>query len=215
MATPRPTILLTGFGAFPGVASNATADLIPQLAAAARERFAEHEIIGEVLPVAWNRAPATLEALLARASLRLALHFGVSHHVGGFQVELIGRNVRESRRDATGELPNGVHVLPAGPPILAATLPAEKILSRLSRAGLPCCTSNNAGKYLCNALMYHSLAAARRLPTPYLSGFIHVPAALSAGPCSNPEARACRLTWAAAVAGGLEIIAACLEDPPA
>lgn len=215
MAIPRPTILLTGFGAFPGVGSNVTADLIPQLAAAARGRYPGHEIISEVLPVEWSRAPSALEALLARVSPRLALHFGVSHHVSGFQVELIGRNVRESRRDATGELPDGAHVMPAGPPILAATLPAERILSRLSRAGFPCCTSNNAGTYLCNALMYHSLAAARELPTPFLSGFIHVPAALSASPCTAKETRACRLTWTAAVAGSLEIIAACLDGAPA
>jgi pyrrolidone-carboxylate peptidase len=64
--------------------------------------------------------------------------------------------------------------------------------------------------------MYHSLTAARTLPTPFISGFIHVPANLQATSCVETERGAeCVLTWSAAVAGGLEIIAACLEtaDP--
>ena len=32
MASERPTVLLTGFGAFPGVGTNATETLVPQLA---------------------------------------------------------------------------------------------------------------------------------------------------------------------------------------
>jgi hypothetical protein len=62
--------------------------------------------------------------------------------------------------------------------------------------------------------MYHSLTAARALPAPFLSGFIHVPAGLVGKDCpaggASPEAK-CALTWGAAVAGSVEIIAACLE----
>ena len=78
--------MLTGFGAFPGVDSNATARLIPELAEAARARFPEHEVIDEVLPVEWNRAPQALKRLLGRARAVLALHFGVSPAVTGFQI---------------------------------------------------------------------------------------------------------------------------------
>ena len=214
MASPRPAILLTGFGAFPGIDSNATADLIPELAEAARARFPGHEVIDEVLPVEWNRAPQALKHLLGRARAVLALHFGVSPEVTGFQIELVGRNVRGPRQDATGELPAYETVVASGPAILASTLPAERIVARLTRGGFPCCTSNNAGNYLCNALMYHSLNAASALPAPFLSGFIHVPAGLAGKDCpaggASPDAK-CALTWGAAVAGSVEIIAACLE----
>jgi pyroglutamyl-peptidase len=212
LASPRPAILLTGFGAFPGIDSNATADLIPELAEAARARFPGHEVIDEVLPVEWNRAPQALKHLLGRASAVLALHFGVSPEATGFQIELVGRNVRGRRQDATGELPAYETVVASGPAILASTLPAERIVARLTRGGFPCCTSNNAGNYLCNALMYHSLTAARALPAPFLSGFIHVPAGLAGKDCpgASPDAK-CALTWGAAVAGSVEIIAACLE----
>jgi pyroglutamyl-peptidase len=216
VAASRPSILLTGFGAFPGVERNATAELIPELAEAARAQFPDHEVIGEVMPVHWSRAPMVLQELLSRAPARLALHFGVSHQVSGFQIELVSRNVCESRRDALGELPDCEHVIPSGPAILAATLPAERIIKRLSRAGFPCCTSNNAGSYLCNALLYHSLATARTRQTPFLAGFIHVPASLSGKACPAGEAESeCGLSWSAAVAGSLEIIAACLDSAPA
>jgi pyroglutamyl-peptidase len=212
LASRRPTILLTGFGPFPGVDSNATGELIPKLAEAARARFPEHEVIGEVLPVEWSRGPQALEGLLSGACAVLALHFGVSPEAKGFQIELVARNLRGARPDASGELPSCETVIATGPAMLASTVPAERIVARLTRGGFPCCTSNDAGSYLCNALMYHSLTAARTLPTPFLSGFIHVPANLQATSCVETErGTECALTWTAAVAGSLEIIAACLE----
>jgi pyroglutamyl-peptidase len=217
VTSPRPTILLTGFGPFPGVDSNATAELIPELAAAVREKFAQHDVIGEVLPVEWSRAPQVLKRLLSGAKAVLALHFGVAPEAKGFQIELVGRNVRGPRHDATGELPSCEPVVMHGPALLASTLPAERIIARLARGGFPCCTSNNAGNYLCNALLYHSLTAARAQPTPFLSGFIHVPANLSGRSCppggkAGKAEGACALTWTAAVAGSVEIITACLES---
>jgi hypothetical protein len=48
-----------------------------------------------------------------------------------------------------------------------------------------------------------------------MSGFVHVPAALKRQACLPGEpADKCALTWAAAVAGSVEIIAACLESAP-
>ena len=162
----------------PGLDSNATSELIVELTEAARTRFPDHEVIGEVLPVEWQQAPKVLKRLLTGARAVLALHFGVAPEARGFQIELVGRNLRGARPDACGELPSCEAVIATGPAMLASTLPAERILTRLARGGFPCCTSNNAGNYLCNALMYHSLAAARAQQTPFMSGFVHVPASL-------------------------------------
>ncbi len=206
MAASRPKILLTGFGPFPGIEDNATAALVPELAAAARGRFTEHDIIEEVLPVEWQRAPQLLRQLLERNSPVLALHFGVTKRASGFQIELMGRNVCAQRSDAAGELPAAAHVIDAGPETIVSSFPAERIIARLERAGLPCTTSESAGSYLCNALLYHSLASAQALPKPCLTGFVHLPAGLSAAAESE-----CLLSWSDALTGGMEIIAACLE----
>lgn len=206
-----PTIVLTGFGPFPGVADNATAKLVPRLADAARTHFTSHRIVGEILPTEWRKAPERLRALAGLGDVVLMLHFGVAHDAHGFRLELVGRNHQGALQDAAGELPSAARVL-EGPDRLAATLPAERIAARLLGLGIPCTTSDNAGAYLCNALLYRSLAAAHELDDPHLAGFVHVPASLSGhGPEGRDRHPSCSLDWRMAIAGGLEIIGTCLE----
>jgi pyroglutamyl-peptidase len=216
--TARPAIVLTGFGPFPGVPENATARLVPRLATEARAQFTTYDVVSGILPTEWVEGPQRLTQLLEGVDAVLVLHFGVSQDAEGFQLELIGRNLRTSLCDAFGELPASGEVIEAGPALLASTLPAERIIARLGRHGLPCATSDNAGSFLCNALLYHSLAAARALPKPCLVGFVHLPAKLLGhGPDGRAPHPGCPLDWQTAVAGGLEIIASCLEiagEPP-
>lgn len=209
MADSRDTILLTGFGPFPGVTENLTAELVPKLAKSARVLFSNYDIVEEILPVAWARAPERLGAMLGDKPPRLALHFGVSSTAKGFRIDLRGRNVCAARGDAEGALPAMPTILPTGPDALPSTIPVDAIMARLRRADIPCCTSNDAGDYLCNAVLYQSLVTAAAAPRPFSAGFIHVPKWLSdaSGPFEDGH-----LTWTGAMAGGLEIIAACIED---
>lgn len=206
MAARRPSILLTGFGPFPGLADNATAALVPELAAVARSRFSDHEIVDAVLPVEWTRAPLELGELLKRGDAALALHFGVAREARGFQIERVGRNTCGALYDASGALPRAAQLIGDAPDKLTSTFPVERIMMRLERAGLPCSVSHSAGAYLCNALLYHSLTAALERATPFVAGFVHLPTSLTA----TGEAE-CPLSWDDALAGGIEIIAACLE----
>jgi pyroglutamyl-peptidase len=203
----RPLILLTGFGPFPGVPDNATARLIPRLAKAARELFPAYDVAAEILPTEWTATPQKLAELIARPGTVLALHFGVSHHVEGFQLELVGRNRCKPIADAAGRMPAADCLLDDGPAELASTLPVARIVQRLTQLGVPVRTSTDAGGYLCNALLYHSLGAAGPLAKPHLVGFVHLPVDL---PDRNPEP-GCRLDMRGAIAGGLEIIAECLD----
>lgn len=212
----RPIILLTGFGPFPGVGNNATAILVPRLAEAAHARFKTHRVVGEVLPTDWEAAPERLARLFDGADIALALHFGVSHAAEGFQIELRGRNKREAKYDVAGGLPATHSVIEGGAPFLAASVPAQRVRAALLRLGVPCRTSNDAGSYLCNALLYHSLHLAQQAPRPFLAGFVHVPAGLIGhgedGQAPHPD---CPLDWNATVTGGLEIIAVSLETAAA
>lgn len=208
MTRTRPTILLTGFGAFPGIPANATSTLVPELALRAREKFREHDVIDEVLPVEWERTPTVLEEILARTNPMVALHFGVTKHASGFQIELVGRNVCGPRGDATGALPRTERVIEAGPETIASSFPADRIIARLERAGIACATSESAGTYLCNTVLYRSLTRAHALAEKPMTGFIHLPAALSVTDMLDDT---CALTWDDALNGGIEIIAACLD----
>lgn len=207
----RPIVLLTGFGPFPGVPENATAVLVPRLAKAARELFPTYDFFAEILPTEWTAAPQKVGDLLARPGTVLALHFGVSKQAEGFQIELVGRNACKAVADAAGNMPATECLLDDGPAELACTLPVERILQRLTQLGVPVRTSTDAGGYLCNALLYHSLGAAGTLKKPHLVGFVHLPADLP-GPDGHVTQSDCRLDWRGTMAGGIEIIAACLES---
>ncbi len=207
----RTTVLITGFGPFPGVPVNATMQLVPELARAAARQFAGVRIATEVLATDWAAAPRRLEALLAEIEPDLVLHFGVSSRARGFEVEARARNVCTASPDAAGALPPGAAIRDGGAEFAAASLPVQQIVTRLRRRGIPAFVSRDAGGYLCNATLYHSLGCARDTPGRRV-GFIHIPATLGRPGGSNRGRVGGRaLTWEQAHAGGLEILAACLQ----
>lgn len=202
LKSSTPTALLTGFGPFPGVAHNATGVLVPRLAAAARRQFPEWSIATAILPTEWSAAPVELARHLARARPVLALHFGVSREARGFVIETLGRNLCRDTADAAGINPTSALLDADGPAARAASLPTPEILARLARSGLPAATSDDAGGYLCNAVLYHSLGHAALAARSARAGFIHIPVDLGQ-PGSG-------LSLPDAVRGGLDILAACL-----
>jgi pyroglutamyl-peptidase len=81
-------------------------------------------------------------------------------------------------------------------------------VTRLKAMGLPEATSDDAGSYLCNAVLYQSLGlmgAGARGQGAGIAGFVHLPSSLADG------GKAGALTFEQALAGSLEIIAVCLE----
>jgi pyroglutamyl-peptidase len=209
-ASHRAVILLTGFGPFPGVPLNATMALVPQIAERAARAFPDVQIATDVLPTDWYAGPLRLEELLESLRPNLALHFGVSSRARGFEVEQRARNLRGGTPDIAGAAPAGSMVLEGAPEELRSTIPVQHVVGRLRRCGIPAFVSRDAGSYLCNAALFHSLALARCAPGRR-TGFVHVPTSLALARGATPGlARSSRLTWEQAVSGGTEIVAACL-----
>jgi len=196
-------ILLTGFGAFPGVPENVSGAVVTELARAARE-LQGVAVRHEVLPVDWRVAPRQVAELIAAERPHVALHFGVSSRAQSIVVETLAKNHCASSADVCGALPTAEWLDKAGAASLRSTFPAGAILRRLEERGLPAELSEDAGAYLCNAVLYASLSACAG--SGARSGFIHLPVDLSG---SNGG-----LTLEAAVSGGLEILHACLETDP-
>lgn len=206
----RTAVLITGFGPFPGVPVNATMQLLPALAGAASKQFPDVHFTAEVLPTEWAAGPRRLERLLAEVQPDLALHFGVSSRARGFEIESRAQNVRAAQPDASGVPPVGLAIRDGGAGHLAASLPVQHIVTRLRRRGIPAFVSRDAGAYLCNAALYHSLSCARDTPGRRV-GFVHIPASLARpGGANRGRTGACPLTWEQALDGALEILAACL-----
>jgi pyroglutamyl-peptidase len=163
-----------------------------------------------VLATEWAAAPRRLDGLLADVRPDLVLHFGVSSRARGFEVEQRAANVCVQMPDAAGILPPGERLSADGAEHLKASLPVQHIVARLRARGIPAFVSRDAGGYLCNATLYHSLGCAREAPGRRV-GFVHIPATLGRpGAANRGRVGACRLTWEQAAAGGLEILAACL-----
>src|SRR5262245_24363883 len=213
------TILITGFGPFPGMPENASALFAVKLAHLAARRFRGRRVVSHVLATEWEGAPRRLAELYRRERPKLALHFGVSERTTGFAVETMARNLRDPLPDATGARPFSPWILREGPDALPCLLPSAEIVARLTSQGLPAYISEDAGAYLCNAVFYAALGYCRGTSAKARAGFVHIPAALlkdrdaARGPeqlsRSSPP-----LAWEGALVGGLEIIRTCLGLPP-
>lgn len=215
----RPVILLTGFGPFPGAPRNVSGSLIQALVEIAPRRLPGFAVHAEILPTEWQAGPHQLASLLDRLEPAIVLHFGVSHRARGFVVETRALNLRRDILDACGEAPDDVCVISDGPRELRATLPTGLIVDMLRRKGLPVQLSRDAGGYLCNAILYHSLEAARRRALEHGTlrrigarggvrrGFIHIPDRLAGAQTGKARrARSSLLDWDQAIEGGVSIM---------
>lgn len=210
----RDTILLTGFGPFPGISQNVSERFVPKLAHLAARRFSAHRVVARILPTEWERAPARLQTLYERERPKLVLHFGVSSEASSYVLEQVARNTCTLAEDAAGALPADSVVVRGGAHTLPAKLPAEEIVRRLSDLRVPIVTSDDAGSYLCNTILYQSLLIAERLGAPDAVGFFHIPQAIPPARAKPGQTDEIRFDWGTALTGGLEIIRTCLGRPP-
>ncbi|MEM9356947.1 MAG: pyroglutamyl-peptidase I [Pseudomonadota bacterium] len=205
MRLAQSNILITGFGPFPGVPHNVSGQFAEALAQAAQRCFWQADFKAACLPTIWHEAPLQLEQLYYQHRPSIALHFGVSHLAKTIVVETTAKNCT-GRPDAAGATPEMEHLLPGGAKELSATVPVGRIVARLRKAGIPAIVSHDAGAYLCNALLYHSIELMRVLRTEGQCGFIHLPVALPRRSGPDSSRRAANLDFDRALEGGLEII---------
>ncbi len=154
------SVLVTGFGSFPGVASNPTEALARAVDGA---RVHGVPVVGRVLPVSFRRGPDEAIAWARAVDARLVVGLGVAVSRAEVCVERVGVRVLEGRPDADGE----TACLLDGPERVVATLDTARLAAALGAT-----LSDDAGRYVCNAWLYRVTAA---LPVPV--GFVHVPPA--------------------------------------
>jgi pyroglutamyl-peptidase len=169
---PPARVLVTGFGPFPGVPYNASASLVHALA---EDSFSPGiEVATEIIPVVWAGARAAVSQAIARIKPHAVLHFGVSKRAAAFEVETRAFNVSGPKADHTETARPAKALIRAGKPVLQATLPAFPLVRALRTGGYPAELSRDPGRYLCNAVLYWSLADASSAGP--LVTFIHMPA---------------------------------------
>jgi pyroglutamyl-peptidase len=170
------TILLTGFGPFPGAPSNPTGPLVQQLARLRRPALAEVRLLPHVFPTSYRAVDRDLPRLLAETKPDAVLMFGLSARTSCLRVETRARNaVSALVRDAERQQPSFARILPGGPDALLFDTRAQRLVLAARKARVQTVTSRDAGRYLCNYLSWRAIEAAARPAGPTLAAFIHIP----------------------------------------
>lgn len=170
-------ILVTGFEPFGGDLRNPSGEAVTAL-----KTPENTEIRKLILPVSWKRAFPEIEKLWDEWKPDAVLMVGLAAGSAAIRIERIGINLCGEIADIDGLYPDG-SAQPSGEyPIIDgereaffATYDHAEILSTLKKAEIPVKYSFSAGTYICNDLLFSSLAKANRESADMKIGFIHLP----------------------------------------
>jgi pyroglutamyl-peptidase len=169
------TILITGFGRFPGSPVNPSGMVAVRVTRRRRPAFAGTRRIAHVFATRYDAVDRELPALLARERPEIVVLFGVaprSHHV---RIEERARNRRSVLfPDAGGYRPAALAIAPGIAARRNAVAPAY-LIQAARAVGVRAVRSRNAGTYLCNYAYWRALEAASIPGGPGLVIFVHVP----------------------------------------
>src|SRR5262249_50231279 len=145
------TVLITGFGPFPGAPFNPTAGLAEQLAARRRPAFADVQRVPHVFQTSYAAVERELPALIKRVRPDVVLLFGVATRTNYLRIETRARNARSPLfPDAAGERPGAATIDPGEPSTHVGRAPQRVLLAAVRAQRLPVRLSHSAGRYLCN-----------------------------------------------------------------
>jgi len=166
------TILITGFGPFPGAPFNPTGPLVKRLA---KLRIAHAKIVTHIFETSYAAVDRDLPKLLKRHKPHAVLMFGLATRARIVRIETRAQNALAVLPDAAGKTPKRHAIAARQPTALPMALPAQLLLRAVRKAGLRARLSTDAGRYLCNYLCWQATAAASGENGPRLAAFIHVP----------------------------------------
>jgi pyroglutamyl-peptidase len=167
-------VLITGFGAFPGVRFNPTAGLAAELATVRRPGLENVVRIAHVFETSYAAVERTLPAVLAEVHPDVVLLFGLATRTPYLRIETRALNRRSALfADVRGRHPTSVAITPRAPVAMRGNAPHQRLAVAARRAGVPAQLSHNAGGYLCNYVYWRALELTGGQP---LVQFVHVPA---------------------------------------
>lgn len=172
MQQKRQDLIITGFGAFPGVKHNPSALVARAVAHDARWQRQGRRVAAEILPVRYADVTDRMKAM-AKAPPRALLMFGVAARRKRITPEAFAVNrITRALPDAGKSHPGRGLIEPGGPAFRRsrADMPGLVVAARMAdpRAQL----SRYAGRYVCNFALWHALSA---LPQSTRVVFIHLP----------------------------------------
>lgn len=172
------TLLVTGFGPFPGWERNPTPAMVKAVAAL---RLPGVRIVGHVFNTVYAEVERELPALIACHKPDAVLLFGLAGRTGHVRIEKHAHNVTTRRvPDASGAFHLSADIRTDAPWRLPTGFACGPLAARLRRIGLDARPSPSAGEYLCNFSYWLALEAVAQGGTKRAL-FVHVPLPLKAG----------------------------------
>lgn len=185
------TVHVTGFKKFHGVAENPTEKIVSNLKSFMEEKgLPKNLVLGscKVLETAGQGALGSLYKVLESAIADrengpsspgqiILVHFGVNSGATRFALENQAVNEATFRcPDELGWKPQRVQIVPSDGSISRTretTLPVKELSKSLRKGGYDVIPSDDAGRFVCNYVYYHSLRFAEQHSVKSL--FVHVP----------------------------------------
>jgi pyroglutamyl-peptidase len=168
------TILITGFGRFPGSPVNPSGVVAARLAKRRRPALAGTRRIGHVFATRYDAVDRELPVLLEREKPDIVVMFGVATRSRQVRIEERARNRIALFPDAGRHRP-AAQTIALHRDAVRNPLPLARLVTAARSAGVAAARSRNAGSYLCNYVYWRSLEAAARPDGPDIVIFVHVP----------------------------------------
>ena len=170
------SVLITGFGPFPGAPFNPTEGLVRRLGMRRRPAFADIERVTHVFRTSYAAVDVELPDLIARHEPDVLLMFGLAARTPHVRIETRARNATTALvPDVGGRMLRRTGIRPGEAAALAGRAPFQKLVSAVRGARLRARLSHDAGAYLCNYVYWHGIEAkSRKRPIPVVA-FVHVP----------------------------------------
>ena len=175
-----PAILMTAFEPFGGEKINPTELVLRQLP----DRIGAIALKKAILPVEFVRAREIACAEYDKLGPSAVVMLGQAGGRASVAPETTGKNLMNAKiPDNAGFTPHGVPVSEGGPETLRSTADVRGIADAIRSVGIPCEISDDAGAYVCNALLYGMLEHnGGAVPTV----FVHVPYSREQGHADKP-----------------------------
>jgi pyroglutamyl-peptidase len=168
------TILITGFGRFPGSPVNPSGLIAQRVAKRRRPAFAGTRRVAHVFDVRYDAIDRELPALLKREKPDILVMFGVATRARQVRVEERARNRVALFPDA-GRFRPAMQTIVTGREAVRNFLPLASLVKAARAAGADVTRSRNAGSYLCNYAYWRGLEATDLPDGPAIVIFVHVP----------------------------------------
>ena len=168
------TVVVTGFGRFPGASVNPTAALATRVARIGRRRGID--CVAHVFATTYAAVDRELPALIATHRPVAILMFGLAGRRAHVSIELHARNRMSTWfPDAGGVVAQRAAITAGAGASVRGRAPFSRLLAAARATRVKTILSRNAGNYLCNYVYWRALEAAASPNGPCRVVFIHVP----------------------------------------